>query len=290
MNLQACTSAELADLLYTLVVYVSSYCMCMFCVRACVFAGFGLGGGLGGLGGGLGAGMIAKFEPVSGTDTVNKNGITTTVNTKLHCISGMKQYETQSLEVRAHTYTYQLHVHCMFVLVLISLCQEIRLADYQAGRKGSTGGGLSTGLSLGGGLMGNQSTGGLGGGKLSVLCFLVYQLYILYVHLIIQCMINCMSQELEELPCLGRTNHWEEVRSRWCDNYKASFHTGLATGGLFSQSSQQSQLGGLATNTSTTGGLLGQQQPTGGGLFGTLGNTLGGGLATNTGEIRTSFC
>lgn len=68
------------------------------------FAGLGLGTGLGtglggGLGGGLGTGMV-KFEPVAGTDTVNKNGITQTVNTKLHCISAMKQHEQNSLEVQ----------------------------------------------------------------------------------------------------------------------------------------------------------------------------------------------
>ena len=68
------------------------------------FVGLGLGTGLGtGLGSGLGGGLatgVVKFEPVTGTDTVNKNGITQTVNTKLHCISAMKQYEQSSLEVQ----------------------------------------------------------------------------------------------------------------------------------------------------------------------------------------------
>ena len=45
-------------------------------------------------------GMSVKFEPVPGTDTINnKNGVSQTVATKLYCISAMKQYETQSLEV-----------------------------------------------------------------------------------------------------------------------------------------------------------------------------------------------
>ncbi len=37
--------------------------------------------------------------------------------------------------------------------------------DYQAGRKGSSGGGLGTGLTLGGGLMGGTQGTGLGGGE-----------------------------------------------------------------------------------------------------------------------------
>ena len=64
--------------------------------------GIGLGGMLGGgLAGGAG---VNKFEPVPGNDTVNKNGITHTVSTKLHCISAMKQYEQSkiSLEVSEH--------------------------------------------------------------------------------------------------------------------------------------------------------------------------------------------
>ncbi len=56
----------------------------------------GLGGGLGG---GLGTGMSVKFEPMPGTDTISKNGVNHSVATKLYCISAMKQYETQSLEV-----------------------------------------------------------------------------------------------------------------------------------------------------------------------------------------------
>ena len=64
-----------------------------------LLVGIGLGGMLGGgLGGTAG---VNKFEPVPGNDTVNKNGITQTVSTKLHCISAMKQYEQNkmSLEV-----------------------------------------------------------------------------------------------------------------------------------------------------------------------------------------------
>ena len=62
---------------------------------------------------------IAKYQPVIGTDTLIKNGQTNTVNTKLHCITSMKEYESKSLE-------------------------ELRIEDYMANRKGpqSVGNGI----------------------------------------------------------------------------------------------------------------------------------------------------
>uniref|UniRef100_A0A146M9Y3 Nuclear pore complex protein Nup98-Nup96 n=1 Tax=Lygus hesperus TaxID=30085 RepID=A0A146M9Y3_LYGHE len=52
-----------------------------------------------------------KFTPVTGTDTMVKNGASTSVSTRHHCITCMKEYENKSLE-------------------------ELRMEDYAAGRKG----------------------------------------------------------------------------------------------------------------------------------------------------------
>lgn len=66
-------------------------------------------------GGGFGAaqqtGTVIKFQPLTSTDTMQKSGVTTTINTKHHCITCMKEYEGKSLE-------------------------ELRWEDYQANRKG----------------------------------------------------------------------------------------------------------------------------------------------------------
>ncbi|KAM9331933.1 nuclear pore complex protein Nup98-Nup96 isoform 2-T2 [Pholidichthys leucotaenia] len=56
-------------------------------------------------------GTTVKFNPPSGNDTMVKAGVTTSINTKHQCITAMKEYENKSLE-------------------------ELRLEDYQAGRKG----------------------------------------------------------------------------------------------------------------------------------------------------------
>ncbi|XP_033208238.1 nuclear pore complex protein Nup98-Nup96-like isoform X2 [Belonocnema kinseyi] len=57
-------------------------------------------------------GTVLKFNPVTGTDTMMKNGVTQTISTRHHCITCMKEYESKSLE-------------------------ELRLEDYLAGRKGT---------------------------------------------------------------------------------------------------------------------------------------------------------
>ncbi|XP_059911980.1 nuclear pore complex protein Nup98-Nup96 isoform X1 [Gadus macrocephalus] len=58
-------------------------------------------------------GTALKFNPPTGSDTMVKSGVTTSINTKHQCITAMKEYENKSLE-------------------------ELRLEDYQAGRKGPT--------------------------------------------------------------------------------------------------------------------------------------------------------
>lgn len=92
----------------------------------------------------LGAQQPVKFEPIKAKDTANKNGVTYNVDTLLHCITGMQQYEQKSLE-------------------------ELRLEDYMAGRKGSaTAGGTTGGGLFAGGqataLGGAAASGGLAGG------------------------------------------------------------------------------------------------------------------------------
>lgn len=44
-------------------------------------------------------GTTIKFDPVKSTDTMIRNNETKTINTKLMCISSMKQYDNKSLEV-----------------------------------------------------------------------------------------------------------------------------------------------------------------------------------------------
>uniref|UniRef100_A0A672M5K4 Nuclear pore complex protein Nup98-Nup96 n=1 Tax=Sinocyclocheilus grahami TaxID=75366 RepID=A0A672M5K4_SINGR len=56
-------------------------------------------------------GTTIKFNPPTGSDTMVKGGVTTSINTKHQCITAMKEYESKSLE-------------------------ELRFEDYQAGRKG----------------------------------------------------------------------------------------------------------------------------------------------------------
>lgn len=58
---------------------------------------------------------IVKYQPTIGTDTLMKGGQPNNVNTKQHCITAMKEYESKSLE-------------------------ELRMEDYLANRKGPQAG------------------------------------------------------------------------------------------------------------------------------------------------------
>jgi nuclear pore complex protein Nup98-Nup96 len=71
-------------------------------------------------------GTTIKYNPLTGTDTVNKNGQTQTINTLHQCITAMKEYETKSLE-------------------------ELRCEDYLANRKQGGSTTTSGGMSLFGG-------------------------------------------------------------------------------------------------------------------------------------------
>jgi len=89
-------------------------------------------------------GTPIKFTPVTGSDTMVKNGVTQTISTRHHCITCMKEYESKSLE-------------------------ELRLEDYIANRKGPQQVPQQTGLfgtSTGGSLFGtgagtSTGTGGI---------------------------------------------------------------------------------------------------------------------------------
>jgi len=89
-------------------------------------------------------GTPIKFTPVTGSDTMVKNGVTQTISTRHHCITCMKEYESKSLE-------------------------ELRFEDYIANRKGPQQVPQQTGLfgtSTGGSLFGtgagtSTGTGGI---------------------------------------------------------------------------------------------------------------------------------
>uniref|UniRef100_A0A1B6CZW3 Nuclear pore complex protein Nup98-Nup96 n=2 Tax=Clastoptera arizonana TaxID=38151 RepID=A0A1B6CZW3_9HEMI len=88
-------------------------------------------------------GTTVKFSPVTGTDTMIKNGVSQPISTRHHCITCMKEYETKSLE-------------------------ELRLEDYSANRKGpqqgaATAGSLFPQPLFGGGASTSTTTGGLFG-------------------------------------------------------------------------------------------------------------------------------
>lgn len=42
---------------------------------------------------------VAKYEPAKATDTLNKNGVTVSVHTLLHCITASNSYMQKSMEV-----------------------------------------------------------------------------------------------------------------------------------------------------------------------------------------------
>ncbi|CAH1777571.1 unnamed protein product [Owenia fusiformis] len=66
------------------------------------------------------AGTTVKFNPVQGSDTMMKGGVSTQITIRHQCITAMKEYETKSLE-------------------------ELRVDDYLANRKGPQAGAAATG-------------------------------------------------------------------------------------------------------------------------------------------------
>lgn len=44
---------------------------------------------------------LPSWQPPTGTDTMVKSGVSTSINTKHQCITAMKEYESKSLEVSA---------------------------------------------------------------------------------------------------------------------------------------------------------------------------------------------
>lgn len=73
----------------------------------CITGAFGTTSGFGATSAG---GTTIKFNPVTGTDTMVKNGVNQTINTRHQSITVMKEYETKIFE-------------------------ELRFEDYVANRK-----------------------------------------------------------------------------------------------------------------------------------------------------------
>ncbi|KAL4230158.1 Nuclear pore complex protein Nup98-Nup96 [Mactra antiquata] len=236
------------------------------------------------------AGTVTKFNAPQGQDTVVKNGVSQTINTKHQCIAAMKEYEGKSLE-------------------------ELRVEDYMAGRKGkqagttsgfgfaanptatqssafgfnqskpsgfgtTTGFGTNTSTGTTGGLFGQQPQASTGGGGI-------------------------FGQNKSLFGATATTTQ---------SGFGFGANTSTGTGGLFGQAQQNKPLfgaatttqsslfGGTATNTfgtpaASTGGFggFGTSQP--GGLFANK-PTFGaqttsasgfGGFGTNTGGANNLF-
>ncbi|XP_055728255.1 nuclear pore complex protein Nup98-Nup96-like isoform X1 [Salvelinus fontinalis] len=186
-------------------------------------------------------GTTVKFNPATGSDTMVKGGVTTSINTKHQCITAMKEYENKSLE-------------------------ELRLEDYQAGRKGPTNPmAAPTGGLFGAAAAATPSTGaaGLFGSSATNTGFSFGQ---------------------------AKTNFGTSTGG-----------FGAATGSLFGQQQQPQQAQqaaslfkpfGQATTTPNTGFSFGntstmgqpQQTSTMGGLFGSTAASQAGGLFGNTAQ------
>lgn len=77
--------------------------------------------------GNVSSGTTSKFVPVIASDTRRMNGREQNVNTKHICISAMWCYQGISLEV----YSIIAYLHNFYQYII----QELRIADYNAGRK-----------------------------------------------------------------------------------------------------------------------------------------------------------
>ncbi|XP_036379424.1 nuclear pore complex protein Nup98-Nup96 [Megalops cyprinoides] len=185
-------------------------------------------------------GTTIKFNPPTGSDTMVKGGVTTSINTKHQCITAMKEYENKSLE-------------------------ELRLEDYQAGRKGpSNPMAAGTGVLFGGAAAATPSTAtGLFGSSATNTGFSFGQ---------------------------NKTTFGTSTGA-----------FGAATGSLFGQQPQQPQQAtslfskpfGQATTTQNTGfsfgntNTMGQPNTSSMGLFGNTAASQAGGLFGNTANTST---
>ncbi|XP_075261662.1 nuclear pore complex protein Nup98-Nup96-like [Convolutriloba macropyga] len=197
-------------------------------------------------------GTTIKFNPTTGTDTMMKNGISTSVSTKHNCLTAMKEYEAKSLE-------------------------ELRMEDYAANRKTGT---LTTGA---GGLFGSsagtqQTTGGLFGGTTGATAQTGTGFGGLFG----------ANQQQKPGGLFGSTS----TASTGGGLFGGQQQTGSlfggqnkpATGGLFGGQTQQGTTGGLFGGTGTFGST--QQQGTTGGLFGS--STFGSQANKNLGLTTTT--
>ncbi|XP_028517863.1 nuclear pore complex protein Nup98-Nup96 [Exaiptasia diaphana] len=198
------------------------------------------------------AGTPVKFNVVNGTDQMVKNGISTTVNTRHQSITVMKEYEAKSFE-------------------------ELRCEDYTLGRKTgpSTSGGLFSGTTA---TTTSSSTGGLFGSNTSSF--------------------SPFPQTKTGFgtaggSLFGQTNQQSgglfgskpgglfgtSTATTSTPAFGSTFGSTQASGGLFGQSSNTGQTGGLfgATTTTQSGGIFGSantgfgQSTTGTGVFGQTG-------------------
>uniref|UniRef100_A0A3B4CC02 Nuclear pore complex protein Nup98-Nup96 n=1 Tax=Pygocentrus nattereri TaxID=42514 RepID=A0A3B4CC02_PYGNA len=175
-------------------------------------------------GGGLFSQQGNAFGPPTGSDTMVKSGVTTSINTKHQCITAMKEYENKSLE-------------------------ELRLEDYQAGRKGPS----NPMAANTGGLFGTtgaatpSTAAGLFGSSATNTGFSFGQNKTSFGTSKLMCLLKCSSS------CTAAT----QTGGLFGNTANTSTATGFGTGtGLFGQNNTAfGNVGSLFGNKTATGGL-----------------------------------